>query len=137
MPLRRNNTRTFTRRTFAGMLESVKIYKRGPDQYQGTIATYILYNCRIGKIFRSGESMQGEMVVSTLCTWHIPRIELQRVGIQYISSLDRIEQLVGPGKGRFWQPEATTTIEHKLFENEIDVSCMACNPPDAYLQSVP
>ena len=129
MPLRRNNTRGFTRLTFAGQLERIRIHKRGDDQQQGTVTTFILYQCRRSFITKGGETLQADMVTDHSCVWHIPRRELDRVGIQYLNPLDRIEQLVGRESGWWWQPEATTNIEVKIFSNELDLFCLRVDPP--------
>ena len=129
MPLRRNNTRRFTRKTFAGQTEKVRILKRGDDQAQGTVTSFILYRCRRSQIMKTGETIQGDMVSDHECVWHIPRTEMERVGINHLNSLDRIQQLQGREKDFWWQPEATTPIDVKMFANEIDLHCLRVDPP--------
>lgn len=129
MPLRRNNTRRFSRKTYAGITEKVRILKRNDNQQQGTVTTYILFRCRRSQIAKTGETIQGDMVSDHTTVWHIPRTELERVGINYLNPLDRIEQLQGREAGWWWQPEATTVIDVKLFGNEIDLACLRVDPP--------
>lgn len=129
MPLRRNNTRRFTRKTYAGITEKIRIHKRGDNQQQGTVTPYVLYRCRRSLITKTGETIQGDMVSDHETDWHIPRTELERVGINYLNPLDRIEQLQGREKGQWWQPEATTKITVKMFANEIDLHCLRVDPP--------
>lgn len=129
MPLRRNNTRRFTRKTYAGITEKVRIHKRNDDQQQGTVTTYILFRVRRSQIEKTGETIQGDMVSDHTTVWHIPRTELERVGINYLNPLDRIEQLVGREAGSWWQPEATTIIDVKMFGNEICLACLRVDSP--------
>ena len=129
MPMNRSNTRTFTRKLFAGMLEPVRIHKRDDDQLQGTVTTYILYDCRRSLINKTGEQIQGEMTSDHQCIWHIPRREMDRVGIRHFNSADKVEQIKAPEIGRWWQPEATTYIDEKMFGNEVDLHCLRIDPP--------
>lgn len=129
MPLRRNNTRVFHRTTFAGQLEAIRLLKRKDDQKQGVVTSYLLFNCRRSLITKTAETLQGDMVADHACIWHIPYIELERTGIQYLNSLDRIVQTEGMEAGRVWQPEATTVITVKLFGNEFDLACLRVDPP--------
>ena len=133
MPMNAQNQRHFHRMTFAGMLEPICLYKRGDDQREGTVTPKKLYQCRRGKIRKTGQSLQGDMSSEHQATWHIPRTELDRQGITYINNLDRIVDK----KLRVWQPEATTDIEVKLFEVHVDVHCLRVDPPDLYLQQFP
>jgi hypothetical protein len=77
---------------------------------------------------KTSESLDGDMAAGYSGVWHIPRTELDRVGIHYLNSLDRIERLDGKGKGEVWQPEATTQIDVKLFENHVDLVCLMLKP---------
>jgi hypothetical protein len=120
MPLRRGNTRTFHRTLFGGILETITLMKRGDDQQQGTVVSYVLFQCRRGLITKTGETLAGDMVSSHRTIWHIPRIELDRIGISYLNPLDQIVD----SQGRTWQPESTTEIVDKLFENHLDVQCL-------------
>lgn len=129
MPLNRANTRVFHRATFAGQLETIRLLKRKDDQKQGIVTSFLLFNCRRSLITKSAETLQGDMVADHACVWHIPLIELERCGIQYLNSLDRIIQLDWPEAGRVWQPEATTVITVKMFGNELDLACLRVDPP--------
>lgn len=119
------NTRTFHRTLFAGMLETVTILKRNDNQQQGTVRTLIAHQCRRSKIAKAGQSIQGDMSTDHNTIWHIPITEMERLGINYFNVLDRIVD----GKGRYWQPERGQTIESKLFENHTDIFCVRVDPP--------
>lgn len=122
MPLlRKSTTRTIAyRRVFGGNTETITLYKRGDDQQQGTVVTYKLFNCRRSLVTKSGETIQGDMSSQHRTVWHIPRSELDRVGIAYLNPIDLIREK----NGDIWQPESTTVITVKLFDNEIDLSCL-------------
>lgn len=130
MPMNRRNTRTVHRTTFAGITETVRLLKRGPGQKQGTVTAYKLFRCRISKEQKSGQTIQGDIqsmsAVNESATWHIPRTELERVGIAYLTALDRI---VRPSDNSYWQPESGQVIDVKLFRNEIDLPCTRVDPP--------
>ena len=125
MPLRKNNTRTFHRTLYAGELETITLLKRNDDMHAGTITSYIIYQCRRGQATRSGEPIQGEMLSDYRLTWHIPAFELERVGIDHLNPLDVIIDY----KNRYYQPESTTTIHLKLWENHMCVDCLRIDPP--------
>lgn len=134
MPMTRWNQRTFHRTLYGpGILETVTLLKRGPDQRQGTVTAYTLFDCRRKKIFKTGEPVQGDMTASRTATWQLPKVELERVGVHYISALDRIVDR----EGWWWQPESSTMITVQLMLNFINVDCESVNPPDEYLQEVP
>lgn len=124
--MNRFNTRTFHRHLFAGMLETIRLLKRGDDQLQGVVTAFVLFECWRGQIFKTGQTIQRDMVSDHATRWHIPRTELDRVGIAYLNPLD----LIVDGKGRYWQPESTTFITIKLFENHVDVDCLRIDPPE-------
>ena len=128
MPLRRNNTRGFHRLLYAGQLETVRLLKRGDNQQQGTVTAFILYECRRSKMQKSGQTLDGAMNVGSRTIWHIPRTELERVGVNYINPLDRIEQLDEPEKGYVWEPESPETIDVKLFANHVCIDCKMLVP---------
>lgn len=119
MTLNRGSTRTFHRVLFAGILETVTLLKRGDDQQQGTVRSMTLFQCRRSMITKTGEQIAGDMTAGRTATWYVPRVELDRVGVTWLSSADRIVDK----KGRTWQPEADTTIEVKLFENHLRLDC--------------
>lgn len=127
MPLNVRNTRTFHRCLYAGILESVTLLKRNDNQQQGTVTSYALFQCRRSMIFKMGETLQGDMNSDHRATWHVPRIELDRIGISYLNPLDRIVD----NKGRYWQPESNMLITIKLFENHVCVDCLRVDPPKA------
>lgn len=118
----------FHRFLYGGMLEKIRLLKRGDDQQQGTVTVYVLHECRRSSIPKGGQTLDGDMSVDHETVWHIPDSELQRVGINYLNPADRIEQLVGKEKGNFWQPESTTTIEKKLFDTHSHVRCLLLVP---------
>lgn len=124
MLLNKRTTRAVNRTVYAGLTYTVTLLKRDNDQKAGTVRSLILYRCRRGKRTKSGEPLQGDMSVTNTATWHIPRTELDRVGVAYINDLDRIVH-----KGEYWQTEAFGIIEVKLFDNEIDLNCCLINPP--------
>lgn len=130
MALRKNNSRTFHRRLYGGILQKITLLKRLDDQKEGTVKAYTLYQCRRKKIAKHGEAIQGEMSSDMRTTWVIPRTELQRVGIQYINALDRIVDYDSPQNlPRFWQPESGENILVQLFENVINLDCQRVDPP--------
>lgn len=121
MPLNKNNTTTFHRTLYAGMLQQITILKRGDDQRQGEVVKYVLFECRRSVISKTGEPIAGEMTSSHRVTWHIPTIELQRVGINYLNSADRI---IDDEEGCTYQPESTTSILLKTFSNHQNIDCL-------------
>ena len=125
MPLNRANCRTFHRCLYAGILETITLLKRNDDQQQGTVRAIKVYNCRRSPIYKTGQTLQHDMVSNHRIVWHLWAIDLQRVGVNFISPLDRIVD----NKGRYWQPESTTMITVKLFEQEFHLDCLAVNPP--------
>jgi hypothetical protein len=121
MPLTKQSTRTFHRTLYAGELQSIVLHKRGDDQLQGQVAQYVLYDCRRSFITKAGEPLLGDMASSHRVYWHIPRIELDRVGVNYINAADRIYD---PEEDITYQPESTTIIYVKLFGNMVKVECV-------------
>lgn len=120
MPLNPKNTRRFHRRLYAGQLETVTLIKRNPDQQAGTTKSYKLFNCRHSYYYRIGEPHVEDLDTGNNCVWHIPREELDRVGVAYINQLD----VIVDKRGRHWQPEANTAgMTMKLWENHIDMAC--------------
>lgn len=132
MPMNRRNTRTFQRRLYAGELETITLLKRNDDQQQGVVTKYTLFGCRKSRTFHSGEPIAGDIASNDHATWHIFRIELDRVGVDHINAADRIVDKFG----RYWQPEANTEIRIQLFENVIDVDCLRIDPPGNVVQPV-
>ena len=131
MPLNRLTTRTFHRVLYATELEKITMLKRNDDQQQGTVRSLVLFQCRRSRLFKTGEPYQGDMSSSHRIVWHIPRIELDRAGVNYINALDRIIDY----KGWWWQPESTTTITVKLFLNHLCIDCLRVDPPNIAQQT--
>jgi hypothetical protein len=104
------------------MLGKVKLLKRGPDQQQGTVVAHILFNCRRSAITRKGQTLDGKLSSANSVIWHIPQEELDRVGVHYLTALDRIVDLDG-GTGT-WQPEAKDKVVEKLLRTHNDVHCI-------------
>ena len=125
MPINAHTQRTFTRTLFAGIYETITLLKRGDDQQEGTVVSYVVYQCRRSLYTKSGEAIQGAMPVVERAVWHIPRREMDRIGVAYLNVLDRIVD----GKGRYWQPESGTEIIVKLCEVEVDLQCLRIDPP--------
>lgn len=124
MPMNAQNQRGFERKLFAGMLETITLFKRGDDQREGTVKALTVFNARRGKIYKSGEPLRGDMATGHGATWHIPRPELDRVGVAYLNNLDRIVDK----QGRTWQVESPSPIEVKLFQVHVDLHCVLANP---------
>ena len=134
MPINKRNQRDFHRKLYAGQLKSVDLLKRLDDQRQGTVTRYRLHSVRRGQITKTGEQLQGDMSSNHSTVWHIPRQELDRLGIDHLNPLDRIVEYVDDGgkplqEPRYWQPEATTVILEKLFEQMLNIDCLLTNPP--------
>lgn len=124
MPLNALNTRTFHRFVFAGILETIVILKRDDDQKEGTVRSAKVFDCRRSLIVKTGEPIQEDMTSDHRTTWHIPRIELDRAGVDHLNPADRIVDK----EGRYWQPESTTVITEKMFSNHVDLDCLRVDP---------
>ncbi len=127
MPLNRNNTRVFQRTLYAGQMLTVQLLKRNDDQQEGTVTAFTVFDCRHGPMYRTGEPIQGDEGSDHRTTWHIPVIELRRVGVAYLNPADRIVD-TEDGFKRYWQPESTTIIQLKLWGNFVDVDCLRIDP---------
>ena len=125
MPLNPANCRVFHRTLFAQEMQKIVLLKRGPDQQQGTVTSHIMFDCRRSRITSTGEPIDGDQQSDTRTIWHIPRTEMNRVGVQYFSPGDRIVDY----KNRYWEPESPQIIDIKLFENHVDIQCVRINPP--------
>jgi hypothetical protein len=125
MPINAANQRVFHRTLFAGMLQTVILLKREDDQREGTVTAYKLFDVWRGQIYKTGQPIQGEMSSDHRATWHVPRVELDRVGVHYINALDRIVDK----NGWYWQPESTTNIVTKLILVHLDIDCLRVDPP--------
>jgi len=128
MPLNPSNTRVFHRTLYAQMLQTIVLLKRGDDQQQGTVTALVLYDCRPKKVYKTGEPLLGDMSANHRLTWQIPRVELERVSVNYINAADRIQQTVR-GEIRLWQPESTTDLTIQLYENYLNIDCLRCDSP--------
>ena len=125
MPLRANLCRGFHRTLFGGVLETVTLLKRDDNQRQGTVTSYLVFQCRKSLIVKTGETLQGDMTSDHRTTWHLPKSELDRVGINHLNPLDRIVD----SDGDYWQPESTTQITEKLWKQQITIDCLKVDPP--------
>lgn len=123
MPMRRVLCRQFHRRLFGGQMQKIQLLKRGDDQAEGTVVSLILFQCRHSLIVKTGEPLAGDMASGSRTVWHIPRTELDRVGVAYLNAGDRIREIDGPNSGRVWMPESTDEITVKLFATHLDVMC--------------
>lgn len=87
-------------------------------------------------IFKTGETILGDMLADHRCVWHIPRTELDRVGIAYLNPLDRIEQLKGGVEhGWTWQVESDTQgYTLKIFGNHYCAYCKKVDPTPSGVQ---
>ena len=131
MPLRANNQRTFHRCLYSGILQTIVVLKRNDDQQQGTVRSIKMFQVRQSMQTKTGEAIQGDMSSDVRCSWHIPKIEMDRVGIAYFNVLDRIVDK----HNRYWQPEAPQTITNKLFEDHYCLDCVRIDPPNNQLKS--
>lgn len=123
MPLNKRNTRVFHRTLFATELESVTLLKRDDDQREGVVTSYTLFQVRWSSIRKTGQQIQADETSDHRRQLHIPRVELERIGVHYINSLDRFVD----EQNRTWEPESTTEIAIRLWENHVDVYCKRLN----------
>ena len=141
MPLNQRTTRTFHRTLYATELKSIVVLKRNVDQGQGTVTKYNLFQCRRSFISKTGEAIYDDETSQHSCIWHIPRIEMQRVGLTDINSADRIientDYAPTTTKQRWWQPESTVGVDIKLFENQLRVQCLRIDPPNVATNPLP
>lgn len=121
MSLNKINTRRAYARQYRGQLQKITILKRDDDQREGVVRAITVFNCRRSSINKTGEQILGDMTSDHQVTWHIPTYELNRMGINYLNSLDRI---VDPIDNVTYQPESTTNIDIKLFGNQYDIACL-------------
>lgn len=130
MPINRANQKPFFKKLFAGLTKTVTLLKRNDDQQQGVVTKYQVFNCLRGAIHSQGETIQRDVTSDIRTTWTIPRQELDRIGVWYLNSLDRIIDYDSPqGIPRWWQPEAQTGIDVKLREDYIVLACLRVDPP--------
>lgn len=125
MPLRPETCRTFHRHLYAGWNETVRLLKRGDDQLAGMVTEYTLFDCRWARVFKTGQPIATQMSSDHRRTLHVPRIEIERVGVSHINALDRFVDR----QGRFWQPESTSLLTIKLGQQHVCVECWLTDPP--------
>ena len=125
MVLTRSNQRHFHRCLFSAQLETVTILKRDDDQRQGVVRSLIVYEAWRGPISKTKQTLQHDMIADHRTVWHMPKVEMERVGISYFNPLDRIVD----SQGRYWHPESTTVIDIRLMEVHIDLACLRIDPP--------
>lgn len=119
MPITADNQRYMMRHLYAGQLENITLLKRGSDQ-DSTYVSYKLFGCRSSYKYRIGETSITDLDVGNNTIWHIPREQLDRVGVQYINHLDKIVD----SQGRHWQPEANTAgMTIKLLNTHVCIAC--------------
>ncbi len=121
MSLNKHNTRRAYARQYRGQTQKIIILKRDDDQREGVVRSVTVFNCRRSIINKTGEQIVGDMTSDHKVTWHLPTYELNRMGINYLNSLDRIYD---PIEKVTYQPESTTNIDIKLFSNQYDVACL-------------
>ncbi len=131
MVISRNNQGQFHRTLFgSGITQSLTLNKRGDNFDASIITAYRIFDCWKGTIRKYGEviggqAQDGDQLASHMVTWHIPVIELKRIGINYLNPLD---VFIEDNPKRFWRPEATTIIVYNLLENFFDVECLRIDP---------
>lgn len=126
--MNRANTRGFHRFLYAGQLSKVRLIKRGDDQLEGAQTNLTLFDVRWSRYSKTGEPIQSDVTSEEHRVLQIPRVQLERAGVNYISAADRFVELDGPSKGSTWQPESTTQIEVRLFENQVFVGLLRTDP---------
>ena len=124
MVLCKRTTRTFHRRLYAGEMETITCLKRNNDLQEGTVRTATLFDCRWSMIFKLGEPIHDDMAANDNRLLHVPRISMEKVGIEYFNAADRFVDK----QGRYWMPEAPQTLTSKLWENHV---CIECRRTDA------
>lgn len=115
---------TLHRKTFIGVSEKIEILKRRDNQNQGTVHRVVIFRARHTSQRKSKQTIKGDMSADHRTTWMLPTRELKDAGISHINALDRIVD----SKGRYWQPESTTTIELDALENMVKVECLRVDP---------
>lgn len=125
MGLGKTDFRTFTPKLYAGVgcLETFTLRRRGDNQNAGQTTDYLIFNVRAGRIYQTGQEIDGTLSSDNTRTIHVPKSELDRVGAGPIRALD---QFIDP-QGRTWQPESPQVILSKLTEEHYDVPCRRVN----------
>jgi hypothetical protein len=124
MPLNKRNTKVFHRVLYGGIMEKVRLLKRNPNMNASVVTNYVLYQCWWTRISKSGQQHDNETMSDHRRTLHIPRCELDRVGVHYINPLD----VFVDEQGRYWQNEGDEAIDAKLWENHLDIPCRKTDP---------
>lgn len=126
MPLRYSNTTSFHRKLYCDRIEPLKILKRNDDLQEGTVQALIVYACWHSRYTRTKEPISHDLTAEHTTDWHIALSELQRVGINFLSSLDRLVQIQPQNlqeQGWIWQPESDTNIDASVFGNALKIHC--------------
>lgn len=126
MPLRKEMCGTFHRTLFSGWNQTITLLKRDDDQREGVVRSLMLFDCRKGMETKTTEPIQADMSANHSVIWHIPVVEINRVGVRYFNALDRIVD----EQNEWWQPEATTEIILKLGRTHFDLVCLRVDPPN-------
>lgn len=125
--IRRNNSKTYHRRVFAGQLQRLTLIKRDDDQQEGTQRTLTIFQAWRSEVSKSGEPIQAGMAATQTVTWYVPKTELDRVGVDHVNVLDRlIDKQYGTG---VWQPESDQQINTHLWGNYVEVNCVSLKAP--------
>lgn len=124
MPLNKRNTKGFHRVLYGGQLEKVTLLKRDPNLRAMVVTSHLLFTCWWSDLTKTGQQLDNDVTSNHRRKLHIPTSELKRVGVNYINPLD----VFIDEQGRHWQPESTTTIEAKLWENHLDIECLRTEP---------
>lgn len=112
------------RNLYSGQLEKVTLFAREPNMKASVTHPVILYDCRWSRIVKAGQQLDDEQTSDMNRMLHIPRAELQRVGVNYINPIYQFMDQ----EGRYWQAESDTPIVSQLWENVIDVNCHRIDP---------
>ncbi len=124
MTMRKANSRTFQRRLYGPILETVICLKRGDDLQESVVTSHRLFECRWSKIEKHGQPIQGDMSSEHFRWLHVPKVEMDRVRIAYFNVLDRFIDI----ENRYWEPESGQGIISKLMEQHF---CLLCRRLDA------
>lgn len=122
--LNRNNFRTFHRRLYGPLLETVRCLKRNDDMEASVVRSVTLFECRWSVMDKHGQPIAGDMLTEHFRTIHIPNIQMERNQIAYFNPLDRFVD----AQGWYWQPESGQTITSKLL---LQHCCVDCRRVDA------
>lgn len=124
MPLNKRNTRTRHRTLYGGRLEQIRLLKRNPNMNASVVTAYQLYQCWWSDLEKSGQQHDGQFMSNHRRTLHLPKCELDRVGVNFINP----EDVFVDEQGRYWQNEGDTAIDANLWENHLDIHCRITDP---------